>query len=150
MRKSANSYISGCASLKSMAPNRPGPPVFRIFQKASAPPKYFRSTCCEYRGSHRQRAGIESFTPEGSMKSNYLKTAAFLALTAVIGIATSQSALGQTQQNDQGLVGTWLFQVSIQDCNTGVPVGQPFLSLLTFAQGGTMTETTANPMFFPA
>lgn len=84
------------------------------------------------------------------MKSRYLKAVAFLALTAVVGIATSQIASAQSQQNNQGLVGTWLFQISIQDCNSGAPLGQSFMSLLTFAQGGTMTETTANPAFFPA
>lgn len=49
-----------------------------------------------------------------------------------------------------GLVGTWVVQVTQRDCSSGAPLGVPFYSLLTFNQGGTMTETTANPMFFPA
>ena len=84
------------------------------------------------------------------MKSKFRKAVAFLALAAGIGIATSPSALGQTQQSEQGIQGTWLFLISIKNCSTGAQIGQPFLSLLTFNQGGTLTETTANPMFFPA
>jgi hypothetical protein len=34
-------------------------------------------------------------------------------------------------------------------CATGVPIGLPFRSLLTFAHGGTMTGTTANSTFLP-
>ena len=55
------------------------------------------------------------------------------------------TALGGT-----GLVATWVVQVTQRDCASGAPLGVPFYSLLTFNEGGTMTETTANPMFFPA
>ena len=34
--------------------------------------------------------------------------------------------------------------------STGDPLGEPFLSLLTFSRGGTLVESTSNPMFFPA
>jgi hypothetical protein len=54
------------------------------------------------------------------------------------------------EDHDASLVGTWLFQVSIVNCATGASIGEPFYSLLTFNEGGTMTETTANPMFYPA
>lgn len=49
-----------------------------------------------------------------------------------------------------GLEGTWQVQVSLHDCQSGAAVGVPFYSLLTFANGGTLVETTANAMFFPA
>ncbi|MBI3478238.1 MAG: hypothetical protein HY010_21115 [Acidobacteria bacterium] len=48
------------------------------------------------------------------------------------------------------LEGTWTVQVSIVDCTSGQTLGNPFPSLLTFARGGALTETTANPAFFPA
>ena len=51
---------------------------------------------------------------------------------------------------EQSLVGTWRTQVTLVNCTTGQPVGAPaFSALLTFARGGTATETTANS-FFPA
>lgn len=45
--------------------------------------------------------------------------------------------------------GTWIGRVTQHDCQSGATLGAPFLSLLTFARGGTMTETTSNPMFAP-
>ena len=49
-----------------------------------------------------------------------------------------------------GLEGSWTVKVTQHNCETGDPVGEPFLSLLTFSRGGTLVETTSNPMFFPA
>lgn len=47
------------------------------------------------------------------------------------------------------LQGTWVVTVTQHDCTSGAPIGSPFLSLLTFNRGGTMTETTSNPMLYP-
>jgi hypothetical protein len=84
------------------------------------------------------------------MKIKYLKGLAVLALMA-FGISSAQAANHPDDdwQSDR-LVGTWMFQISLQDCSLGTPIGTPFFSLLTFNRGGTVTETTANPMFFPA
>jgi len=49
-----------------------------------------------------------------------------------------------------GLEGSWTVKVTQHNCATGDPVGEPFLSLLTFSRGGTLVESTSNPMFFPA
>jgi hypothetical protein len=70
---------------------------------------------------------------------------------AVISAAASLAILppGALAQRHH-LEGTWSVQVTQRDCSTGAPLGVPFLSLLTFAHGGTMTETTSNPMFYPA
>ena len=43
-----------------------------------------------------------------------------------------------------------MVKVTQHNCQTGDPVGDPFFSLLTFSRGGTLLESTANPMFFPA
>jgi hypothetical protein len=48
------------------------------------------------------------------------------------------------------LKGTWTVEVTQTNCQTGAALGAPFLSLLTFDSGGTMTETTSNPHFYPA
>jgi hypothetical protein len=57
---------------------------------------------------------------------------------------------GAAAQAQGRLEGTWAVTVTQQDCQSGAQIGDPFLSLLTFAEGGTMTETTSNPMFYPS
>ncbi len=54
------------------------------------------------------------------------------------------------EQEAGRLEGSWTVKVTQHNCATGDPVGDPFLSLLTFSRGGTLVESTANPMFFPA
>ena len=73
-----------------------------------------------------------------------------LALTMVLAVAPGKVANAQSQQaaSGRGLEGTWRVEVTLRDCNTGVALGSPFRSLLSFARGGTMTETTAR--FSPA
>lgn len=46
----------------------------------------------------------------------------------------------------RSLEGTWRVQVTLVDCATGAERA-PFWTLLTFARGGTMTDTTANQGF---
>ena len=74
---------------------------------------------------------------------------AFLAV-ALVATSTIASAQQNRDRDHRQLRGTWSTQVQLVDCSSGNPIGSPFRSLLTFAQGGTMTETTANPNFYPA
>jgi hypothetical protein len=69
-----------------------------------------------------------SQTPENSVPSNSLDM-----------MEQSQAVRGK-------LVGTWRVQVTIRNCQTGAEI-VTFPSLVTFAQGGTVVETTtgANP-----
>lgn len=82
------------------------------------------------------------------MKRIFLKlvacTVSAFAVMAQSGVC--QSAPSETHR----IVGTWMFHVQLQQCGTGVNLGQPFLSLLTFDNSGTVVETTANGMFYPA
>jgi hypothetical protein len=48
------------------------------------------------------------------------------------------------------LQGTWLVYITLVNCQTQAPIAPAFPSLLTFDQGGTMTESTASPAFYPA
>jgi len=76
---------------------------------------------------------------------------AALALAGVLIFCAGPLANAQSEQSGgSGLQGTWMVTVTLHNCATGAQVGAPFQSLLTFARGGTMTETTSNPMFFPA
>lgn len=86
------------------------------------------------------------------MKSNSWKTILSLVV-CVCAISLAPAAGAQTKDWDseaRGLEGSWTVQVTQVNCETGAALGSPFLSLLTFAQGGTLVETTSNPMFFPA
>lgn len=58
------------------------------------------------------------------------------------------AAASQRGDNSE-IEGTWRVTVTQKVCATGVPIGLPFHSLLTFARGGTMTGTTANATFQP-
>ncbi len=54
-----------------------------------------------------------------------------------------QESDGREQSNSRArkLEGTWRVQVTLRNCQTGVPL-RTFPALLTFARGGTLTETT--------
>ncbi len=83
------------------------------------------------------------------MQMKYWKSLAVLALMA-FGMSSAEGASrSDDDRQSEGLVGSWVFQVSLQDCVSGSPIGSPFLSLLTFNRGGTVTETTSNPSFVP-
>jgi len=87
------------------------------------------------------------------MKSNICKALFTLVITGVCFFSLVGTALAQTEDWDfaaRRLEGSWTVQVTQRNCQTGDAIGAPFFSLLTFARGGTLVESTANPMFFPA
>lgn len=84
------------------------------------------------------------------MHSNIRHSAASLALLSLlvstIAFVTSRDARagepdGQSRSQAKRLEGTWFTQVTIRDCDTGAPVRE-FPALNTFAQGGTLIDTT--------
>jgi hypothetical protein len=79
------------------------------------------------------------------MRSNIWKASLLLAAAVMVLPALGQSA-AHTKAKTK-LVGTWQVQVTQVDCQSGTPLGPPFTSLLTFAQGGTMNEDTENSAF---
>src|SRR5271157_362691 len=80
------------------------------------------------------------------------KVYALAVLAGVLAItsATSAAAQHRSPEHDRELQGSWTAQVQTVDCTSGKPLGSPFLSFLSFALGGTLTETTSNPNFYPA
>jgi hypothetical protein len=87
------------------------------------------------------------------MKSTFAKfLPALVAASALILSSGYRAAAGGDDWEScaRKLEGTWQVHVTVQNCQTQVTLGPPFLSLVTFAHGGTMTETTSNAMFFPA
>jgi hypothetical protein len=85
------------------------------------------------------------------MRMSIFKTSTLLVMMSIFGMLSARGAGWPDDNGDpQKLEGTWVVTVSLQDCSLGTPIGAPFTSLLTFARGGTMTESTSSPMFFPA
>jgi hypothetical protein len=82
------------------------------------------------------------------MDSNIQHSVRSLALLSVLAgtmaLTTEHVAnAGQPPPNSQAkqIQGAWILQVSAHDCQTGAPVSN-FQSLVTFAQGGTLTNVT--------
>ncbi len=84
------------------------------------------------------------------MNFNTMQRIAAAVISAAAALAILPPGALAQKNSQHHLEGTWSVQVTQRDCSTGAPLGVPFLSLLTFAHGGTMTETTSNPMFYPA
>jgi hypothetical protein len=71
--------------------------------------------------------------------------ALFSVLASTIALAMGQVASAADQSSQaRRIEGAWVLQVTVVDCETKEPVSPPraFRSLLTFAQGGTLTNTT--------
>ena len=81
------------------------------------------------------------------MDSNIQRSVRSLALASALAgtmaLTTEHVAIAGQQPNSQatGIQGAWILQVSAHDCQTGAPVSK-FQSLVTFAQGGTLTNVT--------
>src|SRR5262245_61239851 len=72
--------------------------------------------------------------------------AASLTVTA-LALGTGSRA-DDNERWSRSLAGTWRVQVTLRDCDTGAPLPlPPFAAMLTFAEGGTLTGTTSNPLF---
>jgi hypothetical protein len=86
------------------------------------------------------------------MDSNIQRSVRSLALLSVLAgtialttgrVAISGGASGQQSPNSraQQIQGAWVLHVSAHDCQTGPPEAT-FQSIVTFAQGGTLTNVT--------
>jgi len=70
-----------------------------------------------------------------------------VGLAAAIAVA-SGGALGASRgDGGKEIQGAWLVQVTLRNCATGAAMGPAFGSVVTFHQGGTLSETTAGPGF---
>src|SRR6266705_963117 len=74
--------------------------------------------------------------------------AATALLAGALLLGTAITAKAQSEQSPNGLEGTWRVQVTQYNCATGATL-PPFWSLLSFARGGVLTETTTSPGFLP-
>jgi len=115
----------------------------------SGHPKDFQ---CQLERLSPSTAEAETFGGGGkiTMKSRNMNMLAGLALiVAVVLTATTfrapvlgaAPALEDSESHGGKLEGTWRMQVTIRDCASGAAL-RTFPAFLTFAQGGTLTETT--------
>jgi hypothetical protein len=84
------------------------------------------------------------------MNSKFSMTCALFA-ALILGSALLQPFGGDAAARPNGdgnLVGTWRVQVNPTVCQTGAP-NPSFSILLSFAQGGTLTEAINSPAFLP-
>jgi len=74
--------------------------------------------------------------------------AAFAAILAASSFVAPSSSQAQSSQSASGrsLEGAWWVNVTLYDCASGAK-RPTFASILTFARGGTLSETTSNPLF---
>ena len=81
------------------------------------------------------------------MDTNIQQSVRSLALLSVLAgtmaLTTEHVAIAGQAPNSQatGIQGAWVLQVSAHDCQTGAPE-RNFQSIVTFAQGGTLTAVT--------
>jgi hypothetical protein len=69
-----------------------------------------------------------------------------LGLTAILLMASAGSALAQ--QGD-AIVGTWLVQVTLRNCQSGAALGPAIFTLVTFHSDGTISESASGTNFAP-
>jgi hypothetical protein len=82
------------------------------------------------------------------MKARTWKAILATTLAAMMTLSVSWNARAN-QERDYEIQGTWLVTVSQQPCGAGADKAVEFQSILTFADGGTMSEDTANKAFEP-
>jgi hypothetical protein len=73
--------------------------------------------------------------------------AAVLTITGALVLCCGSTALAQPPA--AALQGTWGVLVTTRNCATNTPLGPPFNSLVTFAEGGTITESAGGVAFAP-
>jgi hypothetical protein len=69
-----------------------------------------------------------------------------LACLLVLGFGSTAGARAQDSGSGNGLEGGWRLQVTVRDCNTGLPLRPTFPAVFTFAKGGTATGITGGQL----
>jgi hypothetical protein len=85
------------------------------------------------------------------MKKRFLKTSSYIVLAAMLGLTAayalrSERAIAQGESQAGKLEGSWRGDVTVLNCQTGVPI-RTFQSLITFVRGGSALDTN-NATFF--
>lgn len=89
------------------------------------------------------------------MKSTLWKRIFAVALAPILGLTVALAAGARPAPNPpefpflpgHALIGTWNVTVQQYACGSSTTLGKPFVSILTFNDGGTMVEATTNSAF---
>src|SRR5262245_5825520 len=94
------------------------------------------------------RDAIPALRQQEATMNRMLKTlGGSVAVVTMSFACTFFSTSGNAQSNgSQGLVGTWVVQVTLRDCTTNAALGS-FNSLVSFHEGGTLSEDTGATTF---
>jgi hypothetical protein len=84
------------------------------------------------------------------MNSKLRRTSSVVVVLVLVGgLLQTFGGNAAARSNREGrLQGTWRVQVNPRNCQTGAPIPS-FAVLLSFAQGGTLTEVMNSPAFLP-
>ena len=77
------------------------------------------------------------------------RAAAVLGLTGALLAASGGILSAKEGASQTNLVGAWAVQVTLRDCATNAPLGPPFNSLVSFHDGGTISESASSQAFAP-
>lgn len=78
------------------------------------------------------------------------RTLAVVTLAVTLVALSNKPALADSDESRRkSLVGAWNVEVTRRDCATGAPLGPPFNSLVTYHQGGTVSEAAGGVTFAP-
>jgi hypothetical protein len=75
------------------------------------------------------------------------RPAAIFALALLFSVGAVRTGFA-ADQSTADMIGSWHVEVTTYDCQSGRE-NKPFVSLLAFSEGGTLTGSTANPAFLP-
>ena len=89
---------------------------------------------------------MANFSTHTSLASTIRGAVTALGLAAVMLAVTGSTARAQS---GDPLVGTWLVQVTLRNCQSGAALGAPFFSLVTFHGDGTISEVPGGTSFAP-
>ena len=70
-----------------------------------------------------------------------------LGLTGLLLATSGRTLVANSNDARDGLTGAWSVQVTLRDCATGAPLGPPMNSLVTFHEGGTISESAGGLAF---
>ena len=64
-----------------------------------------------------------------------------LAVLVLAGLLVTTTGSDPVMASGDVLTGAWSIQVTLRDCTTGAPLGPPINALVSFHEGGTLSET---------
>lgn len=82
------------------------------------------------------------------MKRRIMKVPGVLALSGALLAVSGSGAAGQSSSAREGLVGTWVVEVTLRNCETNAPLHTDN-ALISFHRGGTISESARGAAFAP-